>query len=142
MIPPFLVPSAARHLVTTYVNTYRDPLFITYPLWYQSLVTAELYIQLPFFIAALYAFIKRRNWIRIPAIIVGSMMIESMVPILTTLATHEARGYDRAKVLGFYVPYLVIPMMLVSKMAMSPTPFKALKSGGGKGRGGGRTKRA
>lgn len=69
-------------------------------------------------------------------------MIESMVPILTTLATHEARGYDRAKVLGFYVPYLVIPMMLVSKMAMSPTPFKALKSGGGKGRGGGRTKRA
>ena len=73
------------------------------------------------------------------------MMIESMVPILTTLATHEARGYDKAMVLGFYVPYLVIPMILVGKMAISPIPFKALKSGGGgggKGRGGGRTKRA
>lgn len=48
-------------------------------------------------------------------------------------------------VLGFYVPYLVIPMILVGKMAISPIPFKALKSGGGgggKGRGGGRTKRA
>lgn len=67
-------------------------------------------------------------------------MIESMVPILTTLATHEARGYDKAMVLGFYVPYLIVPVILVGKMAMSPTPFEALKSGG-KGRGG-RTKRA
>lgn len=39
------------------------------PPWFVALVWGELLLQLPFFFVATYAFIYRKNWIRIPALV-------------------------------------------------------------------------
>ncbi len=92
--------------------------------WFKALVYSEVYLQLPFFFVGAYAFATRANWIRIPAIIYGSFVTATMVPILGALAAHTAPGYVAAPVLGFYLPYLLIPAALVAVMAANPVPFK------------------
>lgn len=103
--------------------------------WFQSFVWTEVTLQLPFFFVGVYAFLTRANWIRIPAIIYGSFVCATMVPILTVIATHKEPGYKPAPVIGFYLPYLLIPGALAAVMAANPVPFS------NKGNRGPKTKR-
>jgi EXPERA (EXPanded EBP superfamily) len=96
--------------------------------WFKCLVWSEVTVQLPFFFVAAYAFIFRKNWIRVPAIIYGSFVIGTMFPILGALAAHEAPGYNKIGVIGFYLPYLIIPALLVIVMAANVKPFATGKS--------------
>lgn len=91
--------------------------------WFQSLVWSEVLVQFPFFFVGAYAFITRKNWIRIPAIIYGSFVTATMLPIMGALAAHDAPGYNKAAVIGFYTPYLVVPALLVVVMAVNVRPF-------------------
>lgn len=91
--------------------------------WFKSFVWSEVLVQLPFFFVGAYAFATRKNWIRIPAIIYGSFVCATMVPILTVLATHRAAGYKPGALIAFYMPYLVVPALLVMVMAGTPQPF-------------------
>ena len=100
--------------------------------WFQSFVWAEVALQLPFFLVATYAFALKRNWIRIPAIIYGSFVVASMVPILTVIATHQEAGYAPAPLLAFYAPYLLVPGALVAVMAANPRPFGPATPGAGR----------
>ncbi|GAB4814052.1 hypothetical protein N2152v2_001098 [Parachlorella kessleri] len=93
------------------------------PLWFKSLVYTEIFLQLPFFFIAVYAYLKRRNWIRIPAIAYGSFVSATMVPILTELANHKAPFYNPAVVVAFYAPYLIMPLLMAVTMAVTPHPF-------------------
>lgn len=96
--------------------------------WFKALVWSEVLVQLPFFFVGAYAFMTRKNWIRIPAIIYGSFVTATMVPILGALAAHSAPGYNKVAVIGFYIPYLIVPALLVAVMAASPRPFATGKT--------------
>lgn len=91
--------------------------------WFKALVWSEVFVQFPFFFVGAYAFITKKNWIRIPAIIYGSFVTATMVPILGALAAHTGPGYNKVAVIGFYLPYLIIPALLVVVMAANPKPF-------------------
>lgn len=97
-------------------------------IWFQSFVWTEVLFQLPFFFVATYALVMRRNWIRIPAIIYGSFVCATMVPILTVLATTKAPGYNPLPLIAFYSPYLLVPACLVAYMAVNEQPFGPSKS--------------
>lgn len=47
--------------------------------WFKSFVWTEVTVQLAFFFVGAYAFITRKNWVRIPAIIYGTFVVASMV---------------------------------------------------------------
>jgi EXPERA (EXPanded EBP superfamily) len=90
----------------------------------QSLIWVEVALHLPFFFVACSAFHRRRNWIRLPALIYGAAVSTSMVPILTELALGGAvEGATRLKLLAIYLPYLVVPLMLVATMVRYELPF-------------------
>jgi hypothetical protein len=40
-----------------------------------------------------------------------------MVPILTSLAAHSEPGYNPAILFSFYLPYLILPLTLMIKLA-------------------------
>ena len=105
--------------------SFSPPFQMTPPLspWFKSLVWSEILLQFPFFFFGAYAFITRKNWIRIPAIIYGSFVVATMFPILAELAAHTAPGYNSLPVIGFYLPYLIVPLLLVVVMAATPAPF-------------------
>jgi hypothetical protein len=89
------------------------------------------HFQLPFFFAAAYAFLRRRAWVRLPAVFYGSFVLGTMAPILAELAAHRGRGYRRAAVLAMYAPYAIVPFLLVATMmAAGPAPFGPARAGG------------
>lgn len=123
VLPAQWYPQAALDMQAWYFDTYKDPLMMGAPIWFKSLVCSELALQLPFFFVAIYAFVARKNWIRIPAILYGSFVSATMVPILAELAMHTAPGYQRTMVTAFYLPYLLVPLTLALHMAATPQPF-------------------
>ena len=96
--------------------------------WFKSLVWSEVLLQLPFFFVGAYAFITKRQWIKIPAIIYGSFVVATMFPILATLAQHTEPGYSAAPLIAFYAPYLIVPAALVAVMSTSGQPFPPTRS--------------
>eukprot|EP00887_Chlorella_sp_A99_P002386 scaffold10.g2386.t1 len=132
VLPKSWYPQSLLDVQSWYLDTYQDPLMRDLPLWFKSLVYTEVFLQLPFFLLGSYAWIARKNWIRIPALIYGSFVASTMVPILAVLSTHRAPGYDPLVVTGFYLPYAVVPSIIVIYMALVERPF----GGGGGGRPG------
>ncbi len=108
------------------------------PTWFVSLVACEVLFQLPFFFIASYAFIKRANWIRTPCIVYGAHVVTTMAPILSDILFGPDSGPKRAALFAIYVPYAIIPFMLLVRMAAVSEPFPA--SGGGRKKKGGKSK--
>ncbi|KNC51450.1 transmembrane protein 97 [Thecamonas trahens ATCC 50062] len=127
-----LVPGFAKELLAYHVETFHDPLVADPPRWFVSLVVCEALLQLPFFFVAVYAFVAKRNWIRIPAIIYGAHVATTLVPILAEIAYAEPKADSpggvltpelRATLIAIYIPYLLVPITLVVRMACAEHPF-------------------
>ena len=89
------------------------------------MVWCEVLLQLPFFFVASYAFLAKKNWIRVPCIIYGAHVTTTMVPIMGDIlfGPNSPPVPQRYNLAAIYSPYAVIPFMLVLRMALSPRPF-------------------
>lgn len=126
VIPARFVPAFASRLLAWHVANTGDPLMAApFAPWFRALICAELALQLPFFFAASYAFAKRLNWIRIPALVYGVHTATSLLPILAELATSPKVPSEAARLqlLALYLPYLLLPLACAVWMAASPKPF-------------------
>ncbi|CAM9208811.1 unnamed protein product, partial [Phaeothamnion confervicola] len=113
-----------RDILSFHIHTNHDVLMETQPPWFKSLILAELLLQWPFYFVAAYALLMRRNWIRIPCIIYGSHVATTMIPILHEFATTSALSdAERLKLILIYCPYLLVPLLLMTTMALDPRPF-------------------
>ena len=65
-------PASLRDLYKWYVGTFSDPLMAAPPVWLKAFIAAELLLQFPFFFAASYSLLFKKNWIRVPGIIYGT----------------------------------------------------------------------
>jgi hypothetical protein len=107
-----------------YLAAYNDTLIRDKPLWLQSFIWAELFLQMPFFFAATYGLLFRKNWIRIPSILYGSHVATTVLPILVeTLLGNKNSTQEKLTLFGFYAPYLFIPLLLALYMSFNSTPF-------------------
>lgn len=91
---------------------------------------SELLFQLPFFIVATYAFIKKCAWIRLPSIIYGTHTCTTLIPILAEIVLgHSEMSVEKAIsgknvviLLAAYLPYFLIPAMLTIRMLVYDYP--------------------
>lgn len=118
-----IYPQAAVDLVDFYISDFGDFLMAKPPLWFQSLMWAEMLVQVPFFFVAVYAFAKCRNWIRIPALMYGTHLVTVMTPILFETAFTPMDPTHRLKMFSVYLPWFLIPLALTIKMVLYPKPF-------------------
>ncbi|XP_045381348.1 sigma intracellular receptor 2 isoform X1 [Lemur catta] len=120
-----------RNLLKWYAKEFKDPLLQDPPVWFKSFLFCELVFQLPFFPFATYAFFKGScKWIRTPAIIYSVHTMTTLLPILFTLLFEDfskASGFkgpetlhERLTLVTVYVPYLLIPFILLLFMLRSP----------------------
>jgi hypothetical protein len=132
-------PRVLRNLTTWYVDTFQDALMRDAPVWFQSLVVCEFFLQVPFFVTACY-FLGQTpppqnpskinndskdeyhypNWFRDACIVYGSHTATTLVPILCAILTNPETVRTQKMVLcGFYVPYLVFPLWILYLAVMS-----------------------
>eukprot|EP01087_Luapelamoeba_hula_P005087 TRINITY_DN15176_c0_g1_i1.p1 TRINITY_DN15176_c0_g1~~TRINITY_DN15176_c0_g1_i1.p1 ORF type:complete len:208 (+),score=16.71 TRINITY_DN15176_c0_g1_i1:75-698(+) len=119
-------PQPLQDVMSWYLNEWGDPFMAsaTSPVWFKALVTGECLLQLPFFFVATYAFINKRNWIRIPGIMYCAHVMTTMLPILAEMWLHAApTPAQRTFLVALYCPYLLVPLMLLCVLLRHPLPF-------------------
>ncbi len=93
-----------------------DPVLIARPAWWRATIWIDSLFFGPFYIFAIYAFIKGREWIRLPAIIYSSVLVTNVVIILF----EEMRGIHSTPsplpVLLANLPWLVFPALIIFRM--------------------------
>ena len=123
LLPPSLFPTALRNLVLWYCDSYKDNLMRNPPLWFRSVLFAELTIQLPLFFFFLYGLMRRDNRIRIPGLMYGSHTATTLVPIIAEFAFNSSTSIpEKGWLIMIYAPYFVIPLLFAGVMIASP-PF-------------------
>eukprot|EP00002_Diphylleia_rotans_P020149 TRINITY_DN3908_c0_g1_i1.p1 TRINITY_DN3908_c0_g1~~TRINITY_DN3908_c0_g1_i1.p1 ORF type:complete len:173 (-),score=39.43 TRINITY_DN3908_c0_g1_i1:244-762(-) len=133
IIPRSVYPIALQELVRWYsspASPFNDPYFRENPgspIWLQAFTYCELFFQLPFFFFAIKSILTRDNRIRIPGIIYGAHVATTLAPILFGFWVGEyAMDLTQSNKIALtllYLPYLIIPLLMVFKYALNPTPY-------------------
>ncbi|CDS06816.1 hypothetical protein LRAMOSA09341 [Lichtheimia ramosa] len=115
--PQHLIPQVLKDVAADYVNTYKDPLVgspVPLP-WFESFLGCEVLFQLPFFFLAVYGLWKDAQFVRLPLIVYGSHVVTTVIPCLAeVLFGSSSLTFDeRLTISGFYLPYLIIPLMIL-----------------------------
>src|SRR5947209_3368262 len=83
--PPFAVDA-----IHWWGRTF-DPVLLARPVWWKMTIWIDALFFGPFYLFAIYAFVKGRDWIRIPGIIYASVMLTNVTIILGEEAFGEFR---------------------------------------------------
>jgi hypothetical protein len=115
--PPFMVDA-----VHWWGRTF-DPVLLARPAWWQATIWIDALFFGPFYVAAIYAFIKGREWIRIPGIIYASVMLTNVTIILAEEMFGEHRTPQLGIVLLANAAWVIFPMYLIYRLGRSERPF-------------------
>lgn len=119
---PLWPPRFAVDVIHWYGQTF-DPLLIARPVWWKVTVGLDAVFFGPFYLFAIYAFAKGRDWIRTPALLYATMLFTNVVIILFEEAFGEHASPQLPVVVAVNLPYLLVPIHLIYRMARSAQPF-------------------
>ncbi|MDH3201122.1 MAG: DUF2781 domain-containing protein [Myxococcales bacterium] len=101
-----------------------DPIFLDTPLWLRVMCAIDAYLFGPFYLVLIYAFVRGRNWVRVPALLYGAAIVYSTVVYFGYEFLDETNRAN-ADLLGVFVvniPYTIVPLLLIWRM-LRPEPF-------------------
>jgi hypothetical protein len=114
---PFMVD-----IIHWYGDTF-DPVLMERPMWWRMTIWIDTLFFGPYYVFAIYAFIKGRDWIRIPTLIYASVMLTNVTIILG----EEFGGPTPARVpfvvMLVNLPWLLVPSYLIYRMWRNEHPF-------------------
>ena len=100
-----------------------DPLLMARPTWWRVIIGIDVIFFGPFYVCAIYAFTKGREWIRIPSIIYASVMLTMVVVISGEEMFGPHASPELAIVLLANAPWALFPLFLLYRMITRPHPF-------------------
>ena len=112
---PFWPPPAMIQLIHWYGHAF-DPLLIARPQWWKMTIWMDVLLYGPFYLLAIYAFIKGRDWIRVPAIFYSGMMFMGVTVILGEEIAGPHATPHLPLVLGLNLPWLLVPIFLTLRL--------------------------
>lgn len=115
--PPFFVD-----MVHSYGRSL-DPLQLARPPWWKATIWLDALFFGPYYAVALYAFIKGKNWIRIPSIIWASVLMTNVIIILSEEFFGPFATPHPLIVFLLNLPWLLFPLGMIARMARKEKPF-------------------
>jgi hypothetical protein len=100
-----------------------DPLLYARPVWWRATIWIDVVLFGPFYCAAIFAFIKGKNWIRIPCIIYSAVMLTNVAIILSEELFGTHASPHCAAVLGANASWIVFPLIIIGRMWNRERPF-------------------
>ena len=119
---PLWPPRAAVDVIHWYGRTI-DPVLIARPVWWKMTIVIDDLLFGPFYVFAIYAFIKGKNWIRIPSVWYSAMLFTNVLIILGEERFGAYATPQFPVVLMLNLPWLLFPLIITARMARSPEPF-------------------
>lgn len=100
-----------------------DPLLLDRRLGIRVTFGIDAFIFGTFYLVLVYAFVRRRNWIRMPSLLYGAAMLYSVIVYLAKeILSEKAGDTDLVMVFLFMAPYTIVPLLLIYRM-WQPRPF-------------------
>jgi len=112
---PVWPPASIVTMIHNYGNSL-DPLLMARPQWWKMTIWLDVLFYGPFYIFAIYAFIKGRDWIRIPAIFYAGMMFADVFVILGEEFAGLHATPHLLEVVGLNLPWLLFPIFLTLRL--------------------------
>ncbi len=119
---PLWPPAAAVDVIHWYGRNF-DPVLIARPAWWRMTIWIDSLFFGPFYVFAIYAWTKGKNWIRIPSIIYASVMITNVTIILGEEFMGAHATPHPLLVLALNAPWLLLPVYIIYRMYNTETPF-------------------
>ncbi len=112
---PLWPPRPAVDLIHWYGHNF-DPVLIARPAWWRMTIWIDSIYFGPFYIFAIYAFTKGKEWIRVPALVWAGLMIANVTIILGEEFMGEHATPHPWMVLALNLPWLLFPFFVIYRM--------------------------
>jgi EXPERA (EXPanded EBP superfamily) len=112
---PLWPPGWAVDLVHHYGRAL-DPLVLARPAFWRMTIWIDVLAFGPFYALAGYAFIRGRNWIRVPALVWSGTMLANVLIILMEERYGVSRTDHFGVVLALNLPWLLVPFAMIWRM--------------------------
>jgi hypothetical protein len=119
---PLWPPAKLVDLVHWWGRTY-DPALLAREPWWRATIWIDALFFGPFYAAAIYAFWKGKNWIRMPSVIWASVMMTNVTVILFEEAWGRHATPQLPMVLFANAAWLIFPMLMLYRMWNQEKPF-------------------
>lgn len=93
-----------------------DPLFLDTPMWLRIMCGIDGFVFGPFYLVLIWALVRERGWIRIPALLYVSAIVYSTLVYFGYEFVVERERADLAMVVLINVPYTIMPLVLGWRM--------------------------
>jgi len=104
-------------------GTHFDPALMARPPWWMATIWIDFLFFGPFYVFAIYAYTKGREWIRIPSIIYASVMLTNVTIILSEEFFGEFASPDPVFVVLANGAWILFPILIIYRMWRYPHPF-------------------
>jgi hypothetical protein len=93
-----------------------DPLQHARPTWWKATIWIDALLFGPFYAAALYAFVKGRDWIRLPGILWSAVMMTNVTIIMSeeTWGPHASPRWGIVALAN--LPWLLYPLAMIYRL--------------------------
>ena len=112
---PLWPPAPLIDLVHWWGRTF-DPLLLARPPFWRMTIWIDVLFFGPFYLCAIYAFVRGRDWIRLPAVFWSGLMTANVLIILMEerYGTHATPHWG--VVLAANLPWLLFPIAMLVRM--------------------------
>src|SRR5215475_13182214 len=112
---PVWPPAPLIDLVHSYGHSL-DPLQLARPPFWRMTIWIDVICFGPFYAFAIYAFIRARAWIRVPALVWSGMMLSNVLIILMDERYGVTATPHFGVVLALNLPWLAFPIGMIVRM--------------------------
>jgi hypothetical protein len=119
---PVWPPSRMVDLVHWYGRNF-DPVLMARPAWWRATIWIDALFFGPFYVFAIYAYARGRNWIRFGSIVWASVMLTNVSIILFEEIQGEFSTPHPGRVWLANAAWILFPMVVLYRMWKSTTPF-------------------
>jgi hypothetical protein len=119
---PWWPPKMFVNLIHWWGRTF-DPVLMARPVWWRVTIWWDSLIFGPFYVLAIYAYIRGRNWIRIPSIIWASIMLSGVAVILAEEMWGPYATPNRPVVLAANASWVLVPLYVLLRNSLRPYVF-------------------
>jgi hypothetical protein len=123
---PAWPPAPIVDLVHWYGNHW-DPLLMARPAFFRMTIWIDMVAFGPFYAFAIYAFIRGRDWIRVPALVWAGVMMANVAMILFEERNGVYATSHFGMVLGANLPWGLLPVAVIVRL-MRDHPFTVTRS--------------
>jgi hypothetical protein len=119
---PLWPPRPLVDMVHWWGRTF-DPALMAREPWWRATIWLDVLGFGPFYAFAIYAFVKGRDFIRTPAIVWAGVMFANVTIILFEELLGAHKSPRPGVVVAANIPWLLMPWLVVARLAKSTHPF-------------------